>query len=121
MEIIILIKLFLAHILTDFVFQPNSWIEKKKKFRFYFWFHSFLAGFLTYILLADWTCLGVPVLIMITHAIIDAVKIKLSKNEKGERLRTLFLIDQLFHLIVILLAWLFRYSQAASSNDLPFK
>lgn len=29
MEIIILIKLFLAHILTDFVLQPNSWVDKK--------------------------------------------------------------------------------------------
>ena len=118
MEIMILIKLFLAHILTDFVFQPSSWIENKKKFKFHFWLHSFLAGFLTYILLADWTCLGVSFFIMVTHAIIDAVKIKVSENKTEEQKRILFFIDQLFHLIILLIVWLYLID--AYDKIIPF-
>lgn len=110
MEIILLIKLFLAHILADFVFQPTSWVKKKNKEKeksFHFWAHSFLAGLLTYILLAEWTSFGVPISIFLLHAIIDFVKIKMSTNKTDEYKRVLFFIDQAFHLIVIALVWLY--------------
>jgi len=110
MEIIILIKLFLAHILTDFVLQPNSWVDKKNSDGikgYHFWIHSFLAGFLTYILLANWTSFEVPVTIFILHAIIDYSKIKLSINKTDETKQILFFLDQAVHLIVILAAWLY--------------
>lgn len=107
MEIIILIKLFFAHILTDFVLQPDSWVEKKKKFRFHFWLHSFLAGFLSYLLLAEWTSFGVPVFIIITHAIIDYLKVVVSEKRESNKQTVLFFVDQILHLIVILFAWLY--------------
>ena len=106
----ILIKLFLAHILTDFVFQPSTWVKKKIEegcLGFHFILHSFLAGFLTYLLLAEWTSFAVPIGISVLHAIIDCAKIKISKNRSDEQKQVLFFVDQGFHLIVILIAWLY--------------
>jgi len=110
MEAIILIKLLPAHMLTDFVFQPSSWVEQKIEKgakSYYFWIHSFLAGFLTYVLLAEWTSFGVPISIFVLHAIIDCAKIKISRDKSDEQKRVLFFVDQGFHLIVILIAWLY--------------
>ena len=110
MGIIILIKLFLAHILTDFVFQPSSWVKKKNEngcFGIHFILHSFLAGFLTYLLLGEWTSFAVPIGVFALHALIDCAKIKIGRNQLDEQKRVLFFVDQGFHLIVILIAWLY--------------
>lgn len=50
---IILVKLFLAHILGDFLLQPNSWVadkEKKKHKSIYLYIHTALHGILAFIL-----------------------------------------------------------------------
>ncbi len=132
MNIVILIQLFLAHILTDFVIQTNKWVDNKnaKSIRsWHFWIHISLAGILTYIFLMQWTEWEVPLFIIVTHGLIDYWKItqerkiasfnkmqqKVEDKKTGKRQ---FFIDQLFHAIVILLAWL--YLTEGFKEVLPF-
>lgn len=132
MNIIVLIQLLLAHILVDFVFQPKMWVEKKKEKGLkseYFWCHIILSGILTYIILMQWSKWFVPLIIIITHGLIDYWKIEKEKkldtinavidNEKDKQTGTIyFFIDQLFHLVIIILAWLYltnNYSQVFPS------
>lgn len=101
----ILLQLFLAHVLTDFVLQPTKWVEHKRNHNsssVYLYIHSFLAGFLTYLLLQKWDEWLVPLLIAVTHFFIDYWKLL----QKKDNLK-IFLLDQLFHLLVILGAWLY--------------
>ena len=111
MNTLILIQLLLAHILTDFVIQSDKWVEKKKKGlkSGYFWLHVILSGVFTYIILMQWTSFIVPLFILITHGIIDIWKImKELKNKNDKQPDTnYFFIDQLLHLLTIILAWMY--------------
>lgn len=103
--LLIALQLLLAHVLTDFVLQPAKSIEQKRKRKAkapFLYLHAFLAGFFTYLFLQQWSSFLVPVLIMVTHFGIDLWKL----NQKEDNLK-LFLLDQFFHLIVLLLAWLY--------------
>lgn len=105
MEIIIFMQLLLAHILTDFVLQPSSWIRQKRQHKTksrHLYVHALLAGLLTYVFLQDWSGWIVPVFISITHFFIDLWKL----NSHKDNLR-IFLLDQFFHFIIIVLAWLY--------------
>ena len=104
----IFLQLFLAHILTDFVFQTSKWVKQKQKKRsksVFLYIHAFLAGFFSYLLLRDWDQILVPVFISVTHFFIDLWKL----NQKKDNLKY-FLLDQFFHLLVIFLAWLYLSS-----------
>jgi len=104
-SIIILLQLLLAHILTDFVLQSKSWIKHKQKHRgksYVLFLHALLAGFLTYIFLQQVNWWYVALFISVTHYFIDWWKIL----QKTDNLKY-FLLDQLFHLIVLIIAWLY--------------
>jgi len=102
---LILIQLILAHLLTDFVFQPNSWIKHKRKYKvrsYYLIIHALIAGVLSVILIQklEWWYIGL--FISITHFLIDWWKL----NQKKDNLKY-FILDQLFHLIIIVLVWVY--------------
>lgn len=99
------LQLLLAHVLTDFVLQPARAIQQKRERKAkapFLYLHAFLAGFLTYLFLQQWNSFLVPVLVMVTHFVIDLWKL----NQKEDTLK-LFLLDQFLHLIILLLAWLY--------------
>jgi len=103
----ILIRLLIAHILADFVFQLSSWVGEKKQKGLRGWGfykHIAIVGLLTWI--AIWNNPVVAVLVTVTHFIIDYLKIKLDK--KGEL--SFFIVDQLLHVLVIVIAWLYLIS-----------
>lgn len=111
MEITILIQLLLAHVLTDFVLQTDKWVKKKREYgvkSLHFWFHGLLSGILTYLLLQQWGNWWAPLTIIITHIAIDYWKLRheKGKSKKNKHLVNAFVIDQLLHLLVILLLWL---------------
>lgn len=102
---LILIQLVLAHLFTDFVLQPNSWIKHKRTHKgssYILIIHSILAGVLTLLFLQRWDLWYIALLISLTHYLIDWWKLLQRKDTL-----TYFLLDQLFHLIVLLVAWLF--------------
>ena len=53
---ILIVKLLLAHLLGDFLLQPNSWVldkENKKHKSIYLYIHTLLHGILAWILVGE--------------------------------------------------------------------
>jgi len=114
----ILIRLVLAHLVTDFFLQPDKWVEDKRQKRWrstYLPVHASLAGILSLLFLWDFSQWSIASIIAVTHYIIDGVK--LSSDHKLDKKKPIpdgifpkklssFLIDQAAHLVVTLLAWL---------------
>lgn len=98
----LLIPLLLAHFAGDFLLQPDKWIkakaipERRAKFLLYhIAVHALVLIVALQFQFKYW--LGI-VIIIVTHFIIDWIKIK-SQNQKNEIF--LFFADQLTHLVVI--------------------
>lgn len=103
---ILLLKLFLAHFIGDFLLQPFSWVKAKEEKKLAAWqlyAHCLLHGFLIMLLVWDFSFWYWALLITFIHLIIDAAKVILT-NKSNQRL--LFFIDQLAHYITIYLIWL---------------
>jgi len=102
---IIILQLLLAHVLTDFVFQNKKMVEHKRTYKASSWYlyaHSVLAGVLTYLILQQWSSFLVPIVIIISHFLIDLWKL----HQKEDNLKY-FLLDQFFHIIILVLTWLY--------------
>ncbi|RKS53212.1 uncharacterized protein DUF3307 [Gillisia mitskevichiae] len=102
---LILIQLLIAHLLTDFALQPTSWIKHKRKYKVRSYFliiHAIIAGVLTVLFLQqlEWWYIGL--VISITHFLIDWWKL----NQKKDNLKY-FILDQIFHLLIIVIVWLY--------------
>lgn len=104
-SVILLLQLLLAHILADFVLQPTAWIKHKRRYKgssYLLVIHSLLAGGLTLVLLQRWDLWYVALFISFTHYLIDWWKLLQHRDNLKY-----FLLDQLFHLVIILLVWLY--------------
>ncbi|RYY40663.1 MAG: DUF3307 domain-containing protein [Chitinophagaceae bacterium] len=103
-----LLKVLLAHLLTDFVLQPKSWIEARNRAHFaapQLYLHGLVTALLAGFLIGFDPWWVAPV-ILLTHIAIDGFK---SYRPPGIGW---FLADQAAHLLVLLacwyLAWNFR-------------
>lgn len=99
----LLVKLILAHFIGDFVLQPKSWVEDKeiKKVKSpKLYLHVFIHGLLVLLLLWDIDYWLLALLLMLSHWIIDVVKLY-AQNENNKP--TWFLIDQGLHFISLLI------------------
>ena len=99
---ILLIKLIAAHFLSDFFFQPNSWVEDRNN-RHYSSMKLYLHGaitFLTILLLCGPSLWFIALIIGIGHIAIDGAKSYLQPNIVW------FLADQILHLLIILVLWI---------------
>lgn len=97
------LKLLLAHILGDFVLQPDRWIRGKRKRKYLsatLYLHLGVHALALLILLQFnfryWKGL---VVILISHFLIDLVKLNLENKRNNWKL---FILDQVAHLLVIL-------------------
>jgi len=91
------ITLLMAHLLGDFVFQTDKINEMKQKL----WgqlLHSFLIILITAVLIPTYQGLFLAWIMGSTHFIIDFIKIQIKRNDS----LVLFIVDQLFHLFVII-------------------
>jgi hypothetical protein len=103
--LILLIKLILAHLCGDFLFQPDRWISEKeiKKHRSpKLYFHVLIHGFLTFLLVWDLAFWLPLCIIILTHYFIDLSKVAFQKPHNR---KIWFALDQLLHLTVIFLIW----------------
>ncbi|CAA7387238.1 DUF3307 domain-containing protein [Chryseobacterium fistulae] len=94
-------QLILAHLLGDFILQPNSWVSQKEKNKLrsqYLYFHVLIHTALSFIFLWKLELWWISFFVGITHFIIDASKLTF-QNIKTKR--KWFFIDQLLHIIVI--------------------
>ncbi|MGN7786220.1 DUF3307 domain-containing protein [Niabella sp. 22666] len=108
--ITVFLKLMLAHLLGDFVFQPTSWVLDKKKHKIlspYLYAHIAVHAVLLAIVLQFDTQYWLGSLcILVSHYLVDWAKLELQGKWKEGYL---FFADQLMH-IAILLAVAAMYS-----------
>jgi hypothetical protein len=115
-ELILALQLLIAHLITDFLLQTPTLISQKQQKKAkspFLYLHALLAGLLTYLIVQDWTMWLVPLIISVTHFFIDLWKL----HQKSDSLQY-FLLDQLFHLLVLLGVWL--YLTENFSEFIPF-
>jgi hypothetical protein len=102
-SIIVLIHLIIAHVIVDFLLQPDSWIadKKRKKWRSNrLLAHSILAGIVPLILIWRWEFWYVFLIIGVSHCIIDVGKCYFEDKMR------VFAVDQSLHLTIVILSWL---------------
>ena len=100
MNILIIIKLLVAHIIGDFFLQTDTICKGKNstgvRRLIYLAIHSGINAALAYLLVGMWECWLIPVVVFVTHYIIDYVKSCVNSKDTW-----VFIIDQLAHVTVI--------------------
>lgn len=99
---ILFIKLLLAHLLGDFIWQPNSWVadkEAKKHKSVYLYLHILLHGILAALLAGEIQFIPYAILIAVTHGAIDLIKLNFQKSTTK---RTWFVVDQIAHILILI-------------------
>jgi len=107
-EDILLVKLLIAHCLSDFFLQPNSWVADKKNKVWasgYLYIHVLMTGIVTGLFLWNILLGGAVLIITLSHLLIDGLKMQAERHFKKADFY-LFVIDQLLHITVIVLTWL---------------
>lgn len=102
-DISLLIRLVIAHLLTDFVFQSDSWVEQRKKDGWrsrHLYMHGIVAGVLAYLLSGLWSLMWLPAVVAATHILIDGIKARYENDLKS------FFADQSGHFLVLIVIWI---------------
>ncbi len=99
------ITFLLAHVLGDFVLQPNSWVAHKQRYKIkskYLYIHTALH-FLLLCLVTRFNTAYIPIIIFITvmHGAIDSLKLYVQNKRTA---KNWFFIDQILHLLVLLIS-----------------
>jgi uncharacterized membrane protein len=95
----------LAHLLTDFIFQPAKWIKSRRAKHFrspHLYWHVAITA-LAALLLIGYEYWKVVLIILVTHLLIDGWK-----SYRSDKIKY-FLLDQAFHLLVIIGCWYFTF------------
>lgn len=109
--LVILVILLFAHLLGDFVVRFR-WLRKRKRTFTGLLVHSLIHAALAYVLFSAWTTWFIPLVIGVSHLLID-----LGKRRARTRRLWLFLLDQALHGIVLILLAAFLVREGAA---LPF-
>ncbi|WET03803.1 DUF3307 domain-containing protein [Flavobacterium sp. YJ01] len=116
---ILFIKLLLAHLLGDFIWQPNSWVSHKeanKHKSVYLYLHILLHGVLAAVLIGEVSFIPYAIFIAVTHGIIDVIKLNFQKPKNK---RTWFVVDQIAHLLILIGITAFFYHDNGFVRFLP--
>ncbi len=104
LDIDLLLKILVAHFLSDFILQPTKWATKKDEEGFKSWhlyIHIVITTVTLFIVLWDIKLWKLIFIISLFHLIIDSVKSLVKKTNIW-----IFTIDQILHLLVIIGIWL---------------
>ena len=102
-----LTKLILAHLITDFILQPKSWVNDRIDKHFAspkLYLHGIVTGFTAWLFMG-WHYWLAALIILVTHTIIDGWK-SYQQPTAGY-----FLLDQVMHFMVITGCWYFTFMQ----------
>ncbi len=104
-----LLKMLISHVLGDFVFQPKSWVEKRKTHIKYLFYHVGIhAVLLILFFINDLSNHWQTILFLVAaHLAIDSLKIGWEQRWPGSPIR-IFLIDQVLHISSIFAVYFFN-------------
>lgn len=114
----LLTKLVLAHLLGDFLLQPNSWVEAKGRMRIKAWqlyLHTLLHFLLPMLFIWEVAFIKWAFLLALSHFIVDVMKLYLQNSQTKRRW---FFIDQIIHLVIIIVIWIFSQGLLFHPSDL---
>jgi len=103
MEFLLLLRLLLAHLVGDFMLQPNHWVTAKNERKHkapQMYYHVLVVGVLTMLALWNWQYWYIALLVTVSHLAIDIWK----SHRPGRFIN--FLADQLLHVSVLVAMWL---------------
>lgn len=107
---ILLVKLFLAHLIGDFILQPDKWVKEKEEKKLRAWqlyVHALIHMVLTILLLWEMTKWWIPLAVFFSHLMIDALKLI---KQKKENKRMFFFLDQGLHIAALTTIYYFSSS-----------
>ena len=108
----ILVRLLIAHIITDFLLQTSSGIANKKEKSYKgrsFWLHAIYTAFIAVILTWDHFAWLPISLLVVSHMFIDYLKIILTRKTNAQQEAQeiwFFITDQLLHVFILIIVWL---------------
>lgn len=117
----IFLKLLCAHLIGDFVLQPNRWVAQKEKEGLrspLLYLHALVHGLLAWLLVWQADFWAYAMGITVIHLLIDAVKSSLHRHYP-EHPKTWFLLDQALHLLVLAGVWSWYTESPVSLQQLP--
>ncbi len=97
----IFIQLIFAHVLGDFILQPDSWVaekESKKMKSGYLYLHVLIHTVLSFIFLWNIELWWIALIVGISHLMIDASKLSFQTIQNK---KSWFFFDQALHILVI--------------------
>jgi hypothetical protein len=106
----LLIRLLLAHLLADFVFQTKQMAKKKNWNNRYLYIHIGIVGLTTLVLTSSFP---LAIISMLIHGLIDVTKIIVAQKY-NHKATLLFFVDQVAHLISLVIVW-FSCSKVSSN------
>ena len=118
---IVLVKLILAHLLGDFLLQPDSWVKAKEQKKLAAWQlygHSLIHFALIMLLVFDITFWQWGILLAMIHLLIDMIKVYTITVETKRRY---FYLDQFIHFVCIFTIWLFYQDHSLFLINLPYE
>jgi hypothetical protein len=101
---VILVRLILFHMITDFILQPDSWVKHKNQNHYksvQLYLHGFLAALGAYLAFRDLAAFPAFVVVLLTHISLDLWKSYQKKHNLGY-----FALDQLAHIAILVMCWL---------------
>lgn len=109
----LLVRLLMAHIITDFILQSKKGIDNKNDKLLKstdFWVHGLYTGIAVALFMFNKLNWSVLALITLSHLFIDYWKIILTKKinirKWAHRDLWLFIIDQVLHIMILVIGWL---------------
>ncbi|WP_242492505.1 DUF3307 domain-containing protein [Methanolobus psychrotolerans] len=117
LNVSLLAKLILSHLLADFVFQSRSMVDDRfeNKWRSrWLYMHGLIAGSLAYVLSGAFTYIWLFVAYTVSHILIDGFK-----STRKDDLRW-FILDQMAHIITILVVWTLITGPLSVVGELSF-
>lgn len=100
-EVKLILQLIIAHLLSDFILQPQNWSDKKETrvITVHHVYHVVIVGILSYILSLDLKFWKAAIVITLLHFFTDILK---SWFILKDRTKNYFFFDQLLHLLSII-------------------
>jgi len=114
----LLLRLLVAHLLADFVFQTDSLVQQRLRKRWasrWLYVHGAISALTIYIFAGYWGALWLPLTVFFTHTLLDGLKVRCGDSSGT------FLWDQLAHLIVIAGCWTLLLQSSTPALAAPWR